>query len=98
MKSILKDVFDASIGLTKVTKEQIEKIFNELKKRGEVEEKDRKFFISKAIEKLEKTGKDVTEKIMDTLNPNSEKIDKLTKKIDKLVEEIEGLKKEKKKG
>jgi polyhydroxyalkanoate synthesis regulator phasin len=92
MKKILEDIFHAGIGLTSVTKEQVEKIFTELKERGEVEEKEKDLFITKFVEKLEEAGHTVGEKIKNTLSPNSEKIDELTQKIDTLIKEIEKLK------
>jgi polyhydroxyalkanoate synthesis regulator phasin len=94
MRKILEDIFHAGIGLTAVTKEQLEKIFNELKERGEVQEKDRELFLSKFIDKLEKTGHTVSEKIKKMVSPDSQKIDELNQKIDELVKEIERLKKQ----
>jgi polyhydroxyalkanoate synthesis regulator phasin len=94
MRKIIENIFHAGIGLTVVTKEQLEKIFNELKERGEVQEKDREIFLSKLIEKLEKTGHTVSEKIKKMVSPNSQRIDELNEKIDELVKEIERLKKQ----
>jgi polyhydroxyalkanoate synthesis regulator phasin len=95
MRKILEDLLHAGLGVGVITKEHVEKIFNELKKKGEVYEKDRDLFISKTLEKLEKKGKEVTGKIRDTVQPASKKIDELSKKIDDLVKEIEELKKKK---
>jgi len=92
MKKILEDLFHAGLGITAVTKEQVEKIFNELKERGEVQEKEKELFITRFIEKLEETGTTVGEKIKKTLSPNAEKIDELNRKIDTLIKEIENLK------
>ena len=95
MKDILSDLVHAGMGLTRLKKEDIDKVFNELKSRGEVEEEDREFFITRALDKLEKTGKDLSKTLADTINPNSEKIDQLNDKIDELMREIEALKKRK---
>ncbi|MBA7600496.1 hypothetical protein ES703_07551 [subsurface metagenome] len=95
MRKIIEDLVRAGMGLTQVTKENVEKIFNELKKRGEVIEKDRDIFIKKTLDKLEKTGKGISEKIKDTISPSAKKIDELSKKIDTLVKEINELKKKK---
>jgi polyhydroxyalkanoate synthesis regulator phasin len=92
MKKILEDLFHAGLGITAVTKEQVEKIFNELKERGEVQEKEKELFIKKFFEKLEETGTTVGEKIKKTLSPNAEKIDELNRKIDTLIKELEKLK------
>ncbi len=88
MKKILEDIFHIGLGLTRVTKEQVEKVFNELKKKGELEEKDREPFVKKAFETIEKLGKEFTEKVTDTINPSKKKIEELEKKIDELVKEL----------
>jgi polyhydroxyalkanoate synthesis regulator phasin len=95
MKEILQDLFHAGIGLTRLKKEDIDKVFNELKSRGEVEEADREYFISSAVEKLEKRGKELSEKIMSTVNPNIERLKELNAKVDELIKEIDALKKKK---
>jgi polyhydroxyalkanoate synthesis regulator phasin len=92
VKKILEDLFHAGIGLGTITKEKAEKIFNELKKKGEVTDKEKDLFISKLVEKLEETGHTVGEKIKKTLTPAGERIDELNAKIDTLIEEIEKLK------
>jgi polyhydroxyalkanoate synthesis regulator phasin len=95
MRKMLEDLLHAGLGLGVYTKENIEKIFNELKERGEVYEKDRELFISKTLEKLEKKGKEFTGKLRETLEPTGSKLDALSKKIDDLVKELEELKKKK---
>ena len=95
MKEILQDLFHAGIGLTRLKKEDLDKVFNELKNRGEVEEEDREFFISSAVEKLERKGKEISEKIMSTVNPNIERLKELNAKVDELIREIDALKKKK---
>jgi polyhydroxyalkanoate synthesis regulator phasin len=95
MKEILQDLYHAGIGFTKLRKEDIDKVFNELKSRGEVDETDRAFFIASTLQKLEKTGKEISEKIMSTVNPNLEKLKELNAKVDELIKEIDALKKRK---
>jgi polyhydroxyalkanoate synthesis regulator phasin len=95
MRDILHDLYRAGLGLTKLTREDIGKAFNELKNRGEVEEEDREYFISRTLEKLEKAGKDLSKKVAETLNPNIEKIEELNAKVDELIKEINALKKSK---
>ena len=56
MRQILSDLFHAGLGLTKLKREDIDKVFNELKSRGEVEEKDREY-----IHKADAQKKSVTE-------------------------------------
>lgn len=96
MKSILQEIFRAGIGLTRLKKEDIEKVFNELKKRGEVVEEERDLFITRAFQRLEEAGKTVTESIKKTLNPNLERLNALNAKIDELIKEFEALKKKRK--
>jgi polyhydroxyalkanoate synthesis regulator phasin len=93
MRKILEDLLHAGLGLGMYTKENIGKIFNELKAKGEVYEKDREYFITKTLEKLEKKGKEVAGKVKETLEPAGKKIDELSKKIDALVKELEEMKK-----
>ena len=92
MKQMLHDLLHAGMGLTKLKREDIDKVFNELKSRGEFEEKDREYFITRVFEGLEKTGKDLSESLSKVVNPNREKIDELNAKIDMLMKEIEALK------
>jgi len=93
MKEILQDLYHAGIGFTRLKKEDIDKVFNELKNRGEVEEADREFFIANVVEKLEKRGKEISEKIISTVNPNIERVKELNAKVDELIKEINALKK-----
>lgn len=95
IRKILEDLLHAGLGLGVYTKDNIEKVFNELKEKGEVFEKDRDYFVTKTLEKLEKKGKEFTGKVKDTLQPGAGKIDELGKKIDELVRELEQMKKNK---
>jgi polyhydroxyalkanoate synthesis regulator phasin len=95
MSKILDDLLHAGVGLTQVTKENVEKIFNELKKRGEVYEEERDHFIRKTLDRLEKSGKEITDKVKDKLLPNAKRVEELNEKIDTLIKELEELKKKK---
>jgi polyhydroxyalkanoate synthesis regulator phasin len=92
MRKFIEDIIHAGVGLTQVTKDQVEKIFNELKERGEVYEKDRDIFIKRTLEKLEKKGREFSEKMK---SPNTKQMEELNRKIDALVKEVEELKKKK---
>ena len=95
MKKIIEDVFHTGLGLGKVTKENVEKVFSELKKIGENVDKDRDMIVTKTVESLNKAGKDITDKLKEALTPNLKKIEELNSKIDGLVAEINELKKKK---
>ena len=95
MKKIIEDVFHTGLGLGKVTKENVEKVFSELKKIGENVDKDRDMIVTKTVETLNKAGKDITDKLKEALTPNLKKIEELNSKIDELVAEINELKKKK---
>ncbi|GEM_PF-1523491 len=92
MPDIFENLYKASKGLTRLKKEDIENVFNELKNRGEVEEKDKDLFISKLIDSVEETGKKVKNKIKKSLNPNLDKLEQMNEKIDALMKEVEKLK------
>lgn len=100
MGNILQEFFKFGRGLTRISKEDLDKIFNELKKRGEAEEKDREPFISKTLEKLEKSGKDAIKKIketvVETINPNLQRINEINKKVDEIIKGLNTLKKKEK--
>lgn len=95
MKDILENLYHAGKGFTKLKKEDLEKIFIDLKEKGELEEEDRDTFITKALNRLEEAGKNITEKIKQTFSPEHERVDKLNEKIDELIKEVEKLKKKK---
>jgi len=95
MQKIIEDIIHAGLGLGKVTREKLENIFNELKKAGELEEKDKELFISRTLQKLEKTGKEFTEKVREAINPSEKKIDELSRKIDELAAEVKKIREKK---
>jgi len=100
MKKIFRNIFITGRGITRITRADLEKIFDELKKRGEVEEKDREPFVNKALEKFEKSSRNVAKKIKGTfkevIQPSKQKIEEINKKIEELVKEINELKKSEK--
>ena len=92
MKDILENLYKASRGLTRLKKADIESVFNELKSRGEVEEKDRDLFVTRIIDRVEETGKKVRNSIKKSLNPNLDKLEEMNGKIDSLMKEVSKLK------
>lgn len=95
MRDILERMYKATKGLTRLRREDLEKVFNDLQARGELQERDREDFVLKALDRLEEAGKDVSETIRKTLKPELEEIDRLNQKVDELMAEIEKLKKQK---
>jgi polyhydroxyalkanoate synthesis regulator phasin len=91
--TLFEQFYNALRGLTKISKEDLDRLFEELKSRGEVKDEDREDFLYAAAEKLGKAGERMGESFQKAVNPNTEKIESLSKKIDALVEEVERLKK-----
>ncbi|MFW6138915.1 MAG: hypothetical protein ACOC7U_07060 [Spirochaetota bacterium] len=101
MKKIFQNLSRVSRGLTKIKKEDIEKIFNELQERGVTEEKDREPFINKTLEKFDQKGKNTAKKLKQTVNEmfttNKVKIEQINKRIDEIAKDLKKLKTEKEK-
>ncbi|MFW6180944.1 MAG: hypothetical protein ACOC8N_04280 [Spirochaetota bacterium] len=95
MRDILERMYKATKGLTRLRREDLEKLFNDLQARGELHERDREDFVLKTLERLEEAGKGMSDTIRKTLKPELEEIDRLNKKVDELVAEIEKMKKSK---
>jgi polyhydroxyalkanoate synthesis regulator phasin len=95
MRDILERMYKATKGLTRLRREDLEKLFNDLQARGELQERDREDFVLRALERLEEAGKGMSDTIRKTLKPELEEIDRLNRKVDELVAEIEKLKKSK---
>jgi polyhydroxyalkanoate synthesis regulator phasin len=101
MVSSVKDVVMAGMGLARIGREDVEKIFDELKKRGEAEEKSREEFIRRIVKKLERRGNNVEIKIKRTarrvLKTAHGKIAAMNKRIDEMVKELKETRSEDKK-
>jgi polyhydroxyalkanoate synthesis regulator phasin len=86
------DVLKAGIGLAKLTREDVEKIFEELKKRGEAEENRREEFIRKIGRKLARRGKNTVKRAKRTarrvLKTAHDKIESLNSHIEDVVREL----------
>jgi polyhydroxyalkanoate synthesis regulator phasin len=87
------DVLRAGIGLTGLTREDVEKIFEELKKRGEAEENRREEFVRKIGRKLARKGRNtvkkakrVARKILKTAH---DKIESVNTHIEDVVKELQ---------
>ncbi len=83
--SILKNTVLASIGAFQVTKDKAEKIIDDLIKKGELDESDRKKAIMELLEKADKSTAGIREKI-------SKEAGKAQKEIAKLIKELKDYK------
>jgi polyhydroxyalkanoate synthesis repressor PhaR len=79
--SILKNTVLASIGALHVTKEKAEKIIDDLIKRGELDESQRKKAVMELLDKAEKSTAGIREKI-------SKEVGKAQKEISRLAKEV----------
>ena len=79
--SILKNTVLASIGVLHVTKEKAEKVIDDLIKKGELDESQRKKAVMELLEKAEKSTAGIREKV-------SKEVGKAQKEISKLAKEI----------
>lgn len=79
--SILKNTVLASIGALHVTKDKAEKIIDDLIKKGELNESQRKKAVMELLDKAEKSTAGIREKI-------SKEVGKAQKEISKLAQEI----------
>ncbi len=79
--SILKNTILASIGVIQVTKAKAEKIIDELIKKGELDESDRKKAIFELLEKAEKSTAGMREKIAKEAGKAQKEVSRLTKEV-----------------
>ncbi|MEW5995316.1 MAG: phasin family protein, partial [Candidatus Zixiibacteriota bacterium] len=79
--SILRNTVLASIGAFHVTKDKAEKIIDELIKKGELDQSDRKKAIMELLDKAEKSTAGVREKI-------AKEASKATKEVSRLAKEV----------
>jgi polyhydroxyalkanoate synthesis regulator phasin len=96
MRDILERLYLATKGLTRIRREDLENVFNDLEARGELSEKDREDFILRALDRLDEAGKSMSETIRKTLKPELDEISQLNTKLDELIAEIRNLKKQQK--
>ena len=87
MKDTIKKSLALGLGFAVTTKEQAEKIANELVKKGELTKQESTNFIKELIEKGEETKEDIDQKI-------NEKVDEVLKEMNIVTEdEVEHLRK-----
>ncbi len=89
--SILKNTILASIGAFQVTKAKAEKIIDELIKKGDLKESDRKKAVLELLDKAEKSTAKFREKVSGEAGKAQKEISKLVKEIQqyKLVKKSE---------
>ena len=81
--SILKHTVLASIGAFQVTKAKAEKIIDELIKKGEVEESERKTVVLELLDKAEKSTAKIRDKVSVEAGKAQKEITRLAKEIKK---------------
>lgn len=97
MKDLLEKMFNLGLGTLAVTREKVEKIAEELVKKGEMRREESKKFIQELVEKGEKSKKEIgvqlekmVRNILEKLNlPNRKELEKLQAQIDRLKEKLE---------
>ncbi|MEA2030058.1 MAG: polyhydroxyalkanoate synthesis regulator DNA-binding domain-containing protein [candidate division Zixibacteria bacterium] len=79
--SILKNTVLASIGAFQVTKGRAEKIIDELIKKGELQESDRKEAVLEMLDKAEKSTSSISSRVSTEATKAQKEISKFTKEI-----------------
>jgi len=93
MEQLLKKVILAGIGALSLTRETVEKLLNELAKKGEIAYEDKEDFLKELIQKG-KEQKEGLEKMIErvisrTRLATREDIEKLEKRVEELEKKIE---------
>jgi polyhydroxyalkanoate synthesis regulator phasin len=93
MFELLKKTYLAGLGLATLTKERIEEIVDELVKRGEVAEQDRRNVVDdllrRAREEQQKLTQKITEVVSDLRLPNKERWEDLVKRVENLEKQAQ---------
>ena len=97
--SVLKNTILASIGAIQVTRDKAEKIIDDLIKKGELDQSDRKKAVMELLQKAEKSTAELRDKISDKADKTQLEIDALVKKLNvaresdlkKLEEKVDAL-------
>jgi polyhydroxyalkanoate synthesis regulator phasin len=93
MTASARDILTAGLGLTRLSRSDVDTIFEKLKKRGEAEEKKRKQFVRKISRKLARRGKNTVQKAKRTarrvLKTAHDKIESLNTHIEDAVRELQ---------
>ncbi|SHF72735.1 phasin family protein [Ornithinibacillus halophilus] len=96
MKNTLKKGLSLGLGLAVTTKEQAEKVVDELVEKGEISKQESKEFFQELLEKGKETQKQLDDKISSKLHQLLDELDLATKEeVDKLKKRIEELEKDK---
>jgi polyhydroxyalkanoate synthesis regulator phasin len=88
MFELLKKSYLAGLGLATLTKDKIEEIVDELIKRGEIAEQDRRKvmddLLERAREEQQKLTQKITEVVSDLRLPNRERWENLVQRVENL--------------
>jgi polyhydroxyalkanoate synthesis regulator phasin len=88
MFELLKKTYLAGLGLATLTKERIEEIVDELVKRGEIAEQDRRKVVDdllgRAREEQQKLTQKITEVVSDLRLPSKERWEDLVRRVENL--------------
>ena len=103
-KGLLEKVILSGLGLASLTQEKAQKLVDELVKEGEVSEKDGAIMAKRAMDNLEKSRKEMENKVDKAVKeivakaniPSKKDIAALEKKIDELTKRLENKKPEEK--
>jgi polyhydroxyalkanoate synthesis regulator phasin len=93
MFELLKKTYLAGLGLATLTKDRIEEIVDELVKRGEVAEQDRRKVVDdllgRAREEQQKLTQKITEVVRDLRLPNRERWEDLVRRVENLEKQAQ---------
>lgn len=80
MFDLIKKTMLTGVGLAAMTRDKVEELAKELKKRGALSEKEGKELVDELVEKFQQARKDLETKVEDIVHKILEKIDVATKK------------------
>lgn len=93
MLELLRKTYLAGLGLATLTKDRVEEIVDELVKRGEVAEQDRRKVMDDLLERAREEQQRLTQKITDVIRdlrlPNRERWEDLVKRVEKLEIQVQ---------
>lgn len=93
MKDLFRDLFSLSLGAALYSKEQVEKIVDELVKKGEIGAKEAEQMVEKFIEKGESSKKELDDLVKARVKQIMKELDLVTmeeyNELKKRVEELE---------
>lgn len=95
MRNMIQKGLALGLGLAVTTKEQVEKVVDELVEKGELSKQESKQFVDELLKKGQETKKDIDEKINQKLKQSLNELDLATKEeVDELKKRVEQLEKE----